>query len=82
MSALTAMVRKAVIALMVLAIDAYRLLLSPWVGRGCRFEPSCSQYAKTAIQRHGPIRGLGLTIHRLGRCHPGCPGGYDPVPEN
>ena len=47
----------------------------------CRFTPTCSQYAKEAVSRHGAIRGLGLAVRRLGRCRPGGPSGYDPVPE-
>ena len=61
-------------------IRLYQLLLSPWLGRQCRFVPSCSQYATEAIQRHGAARGAWLTVCRLGRCHPGCAGGHDPVP--
>lgn len=49
--------------------------------RRCRFHPTCSQYALEAIRGHGPWRGTGLAIARLGRCHPWNPGGYDPVPE-
>lgn len=60
----------------------YRYLLSPWVGRHCRFEPTCSQYAITAIQTYGCLKGLRLTLFRILRCHPFCQGGYDPVPEN
>jgi len=47
----------------------------------CRFTPTCSQYAKEAVARHGALRGLGLAVRRLGRCRPGGPSGYDPVPE-
>lgn len=61
-------------------IRLYQLLLSPWLGRQCRFVPTCSQYATEAIQRHGAARGTWLTVCRLGRCHPGCAGGHDPVP--
>ncbi len=46
----------------------------------CRFTPSCSQYALEAIARHGTLQGLRLSLHRLSRCHPGSPGGVDPVP--
>lgn len=49
--------------------------------RRCRFHPTCSQYALEAIRGHGPWRGTGLALARLGRCHPWNPGGYDPVPE-
>ncbi|HET6917194.1 MAG TPA: membrane protein insertion efficiency factor YidD [Acidimicrobiales bacterium] len=47
----------------------------------CRFTPTCSSYALEAIERHGTGRGLSLTVRRLGRCRPGGPSGYDPVPE-
>ena len=61
-------------------IDAYRWLLSPWLGSNCRFYPSCSDYASEAITRHGAARGAWLAVRRVGRCHPWHPGGYDPVP--
>jgi putative membrane protein insertion efficiency factor len=60
----------------------YRFFLSPWLGSGCRFEPTCSLYALQALQRHGAARGGWLTAGRLMRCHPWCAGGCDPVPEN
>jgi uncharacterized protein len=63
-----------------LCIRAYQLLLSPFAGGGCRFEPSCSVYAFEAIERHGAGRGLLLTLRRLGRCHPFAQPGIDPVP--
>ena len=66
---------------LILSIRAYRYLLSPWLGQHCRFYPSCSCYAETAIERFGSWRGLGLALRRLGRCHPWHPGGVDPVPE-
>ena len=62
-------------------VRAYRLLLSPWVGLGCRFEPTCSAYSLQALERHGAVLGSWLTLRRLGRCHPWCAGGCDPVPE-
>lgn len=61
-------------------IRAYRYVLSPWVGGQCRFEPTCSVYAMQALELYGPWRGSWLTIKRLLRCHPLCPGGEDPVP--
>jgi len=61
-------------------IRAYQLLLSPFLGSHCRFTPSCSQYAAEAIARYGALRGSWLAIKRIGRCHPFCDGGYDPVP--
>ena len=51
-------------------------------GGGCRFVPSCSEYATIAIATHGPVRGSGLAIWRLLRCHPFCRGGLDPVPTS
>ena len=66
--------------LLKLPIRAYRLILSPWVGHSCRFQPTCSVYAMEALDRHGPVRGLGLTIWRLARCNPWGGSGYDPVP--
>jgi len=63
-----------------LPIVAYRRWVSPGLPARCRFHPSCSAYALTAIATHGPVRGLGLAIWRLLRCHPFHPGGYDPVP--
>lgn len=61
-------------------IRLYQLALSPLLGPSCRFSPSCSHYGMAAIGRHGLLRGLWLTLTRLGRCHPwgGC--GHDPVP--
>ena len=61
-------------------VKGYRLLLSPWLGSGCRFEPSCSLYAIGALERHGAMGGSYLTLRRLARCHPWCDGGHDPVP--
>lgn len=61
-------------------IWAYRCTLSPFIGRQCRFEPTCSRYALGAFRRFGPSRGLWLTARRIGRCHPFHAGGYDPVP--
>lgn len=62
-------------------VKAYRLLLSPSLGSSCRFEPTCSAYALQALQIHGAARGSYLTFKRLGRCHPWCEGGHDPVPD-
>ena len=62
-------------------VRGYRLLLSPWLGSACRFEPTCSAYALQALERHGAAAGSYLTVHRLMRCHPWCAGGSDPIPE-
>ncbi|WP_425256896.1 membrane protein insertion efficiency factor YidD [Rubrivivax sp. RP6-9] len=65
---------------LLLLVRGYRLLLKPWLGNACRFEPTCSQYALDALQRHGAAGGALLTTARLLRCHPWCSGGCDPVP--
>jgi putative membrane protein insertion efficiency factor len=62
-------------------IAAYRRWISPAIGRRCKYEPSCSVYAGTAIRRFGPLRGLLLAGWRLLRCNPFSHGGFDPVPE-
>jgi putative membrane protein insertion efficiency factor len=67
--------------LLIQLIRAYRLLLSPWLGGHCRFHPTCSCYAITAIERFGVLRGSGLAARRLSRCHPWHEGGIDPVPD-
>jgi len=63
-----------------LPVRLYRVTFSPWVGHGCRFQPTCSAYALEALERHGAIKGTWLTIRRIGRCHPWGSSGYDPVP--
>lgn len=67
---------------LILLVQAYRLLLKPWLGNACRFEPTCSAYALQALERHGAARGALLSGWRLARCHPWCEGGLDPVPES
>ena len=62
-------------------IVAYRRYVSPALPARCRFHPTCSAYAQEALARHGALRGTGLAIWRLLRCHPFHPGGYDPVPD-
>lgn len=67
-------------ALLIGVVRAYRFFLSPWLGSACRFEPTCSAYALEALERHGALAGTALTVARVGRCHPWCVGGFDPVP--
>lgn len=62
-------------------ILVYRRLLSPIMGRNCRYLPSCSQYAYESIEVHGALKGTWMAVRRLGRCHPWHEGGYDPVPR-
>jgi putative membrane protein insertion efficiency factor len=58
----------------------YRMLISPWLGANCRYEPTCSQYALEALREHGAFHGSWLAAKRIGRCHPWGGHGYDPVP--
>ena len=71
------MMRAALMAL----VRGYQLLFGSWIGPSCRFEPTCSAYAMEALQRHGAAAGAYLAMARLGRCHPWCNGGHDPVPQ-
>jgi putative membrane protein insertion efficiency factor len=61
-------------------IRIYQLAISPLLGPRCRFHPTCSDYAREAVMRHGVLRGVWLGARRVGRCHPWHPGGIDPVP--
>ena len=64
----------------VLLIEIYRIFISPLLPPSCRFYPTCSVYTRDALKKHGLVRGLYLGTRRISRCHPGNPGGYDPVP--
>lgn len=64
-----------------LPVRLYRLVFSPFVGRNCRYQPTCSAYALEALERHGALRGAWLTLRRLLRCHPFGGTGFDPPPR-
>jgi hypothetical protein len=64
----------------VAAIRAYQMMISPWLPACCRFDPTCSEYALVAVRRFGALRGSWLAMRRIGRCHPFGKRGYDPVP--
>ncbi|MEL6681889.1 MAG: membrane protein insertion efficiency factor YidD [Pseudomonadota bacterium] len=76
-----ARLRAVCIWVLILPIRGYRMFFSPWLGHSCRFQPTCSAYAIEALERHGPVRGLFLTLRRLGRCNPWGGSGFDPVPS-
>ena len=67
-------------ALLLLLLRGYQYAIRPLMGPNCRFFPSCSDYAREAVERHGAAKGVWLAARRLVRCHPYHPGGYDPVP--
>lgn len=73
--------RRALVVGMRGLIRGYQITLSPYFGQGCRFHPTCSHYAMQALDAHGPLGGLWLTVRRLLRCHPWHPGGIDEVPS-
>lgn len=66
--------------ILLIVIKAYQYLISPMLGPSCRFTPTCSEYATQAVKKYGAIKGLWLSIKRVGRCHPWHDGGYDPLP--
>lgn len=71
---------KGLVWLLSLPIIFYRAVISPYLPPSCRFTPTCSEYALEALRRHGPFKGLWLTVRRICRCHPWGGSGYDPVP--
>jgi hypothetical protein len=81
-----AFLRRPAIAILSAPVRAYRAALSPLMPHVCRFTPSCSTYALEALESHGAVKGLWLTLKRLSRCHPitwlGGSSGFDPVPSN
>ncbi len=62
-------------------IKGWRFAISPLYGQVCRYHPTCSAYALTAVTEHGAVRGTWLSARRILRCHPWAAGGYDPVPS-
>jgi len=75
-------VKEMIQKLVLLIIRGYQLFISPFLGSHCRYYPSCSCYADTAIRRFGSLKGGMMAIKRLSRCHPFHDGGYDPVPQS
>ena len=67
-------------AILLALLRGYQYAVRPMLGANCRFAPSCSDYARDAIEKHGALKGGWLALRRVLRCHPYHPGGYDPVP--
>jgi hypothetical protein len=67
-------------ALLLMPIRFYQVAISPLLGPSCRYTPTCSEYARQAIVKYGPFKGLWLAVKRVLRCHPWGGSGYDPVP--
>ena len=65
--------------LFTIPIKIYQVLLSPLLGRNCRFEPTCSYYSIESINKHGVLKGIKLAIKRILKCHPWGKSGYDPI---
>ncbi|WP_410207317.1 membrane protein insertion efficiency factor YidD [Fusobacterium sp.] len=67
--------------IILLLIRFYQKYISIFLGKNCRFYPTCSAYTYEAVERFGVVKGIYLGIRRILKCHPFHPGGYDPVPE-
>jgi hypothetical protein len=67
--------------LIVSLVKFYQAAISPWLGKSCRYSPTCSRYMIEAVEEWGPLKGIWMGIKRIGRCHPWGGDGYDPVPK-
>ena len=74
------MLNKFIIFPFILFIRVYQLIISPMLGSNCRFIPTCSEYAMESLKEYGLIKGIFLSIKRIGKCHPWGSHGYDPIP--
>lgn len=67
---------------LVYLLRGYKRFVSPFLPSACRFHPTCSDYMREAVERHGALRGVWLGLVRLAKCQPLCAGGIDPVPHS
>ena len=74
------LLRRGIIALLILPVKFYQWFISPIIGQSCRYTPTCSAYTIEALKKHGPIKGLWLSIKRILSCNPWGGHGHDPVP--
>ncbi len=72
--------KRATVNIIILPVKIYRFAISPFLPNSCRYTPSCSEYCIIALKKHGPLKGIILTIKRIASCHPWGDSGYDPVP--
>ena len=77
----TIMLKKILVAPFLFLIKVYQTLISPFTPSTCRFQPTCSHYAKEALEKHGFFKGGWLALKRIFSCHPWGRSGYDPVPD-
>ena len=75
-------IKKEMRRILIALVRFYQIVISPYFAPSCRYTPTCSCYAIESIRCHGVFRGSWLAIYRIGRCHPWCEGGYDPVPSS
>ncbi len=75
------MLQKFFIIILIKSIRFYQVAISPWLGKNCRYQPTCSQYMLEALKVHGLYKGVFLGIKRILSCHPWGGSGYDPVPH-
>jgi putative membrane protein insertion efficiency factor len=81
MNKILSLIKRSITLVFVGIVKFYKLVISPWTPSSCRHVPTCSSYAVEALQKHGPGKGLWLSLKRLSKCHPWGTHGYDPVPE-
>nr|WP_299799739.1 membrane protein insertion efficiency factor YidD [Carboxylicivirga sp. M1479] len=74
------MLKSGLVALLLFPVKLYQWFISPFLGASCRYTPSCSQYTVEALKKHGPFKGLYLSIKRILSCNPWGGHGHDPVP--
>lgn len=77
---ITGMISALAVRILIIPIRFYQMAISPLMPPSCRFTPTCSEYARQALIKHGPVKGLYLAVRRILRCHPWGGSGYDPVP--
>ncbi|MEA1873773.1 MAG: membrane protein insertion efficiency factor YidD [Bacteroidota bacterium] len=81
MNKILSLIKRVITLALIAIVKFYKLVISPWTPSSCRHVPTCSSYAIEALQKHGPVKGLWLSVKRLSKCHPWGTSGYDPVPK-